>query len=79
MDMKMSKYCCQLFASLALVACLLPATGMAQQRGQSDRIGSAPANGEPLPDVTVYLADGTPISTTQLKEHYTVLVFGCLT
>ena len=25
------------------------------------------------------LADGTPFSTGQLKESYTVLVFGCLT
>jgi hypothetical protein len=45
----------------------------------TNRIASAPDNGEPVPDVTVYLADGTPFSTGQLKESYTVLVFGCLT
>ncbi len=49
------------------------------QGAPTNRIASAPDNGEPVPDVTVYLADGTPFSTGQLKESYTVLVFGCLT
>jgi hypothetical protein len=49
------------------------------QGAPTNRIASAPDNGEPVPDVTVYLDDGTPFSTSQLKESYTVLVFGCLT
>nr|ADI22905.1 hypothetical protein [uncultured Rhizobium sp. HF0500_35F13] len=49
------------------------------QGAPTNRIASAPDNGEPVPNVTVYLDDGTPFSTSQLKESYTVLVFGCLT
>lgn len=39
----------------------------------------APEVGEPLPDVQIFDADGRPFSLSQLKGHYTVLVFGCLT
>ncbi len=40
---------------------------------------TSPDVGEPLPDVTLFDADGKPFSLRRLKEHYTVLVFGCLT
>lgn len=66
--------------SVCLMLLGLPVlTAQAQQRGPSDRVGSAPANGEALPDVAVSLSDGTPLSTSQMKGSYTVLVFGCLT
>lgn len=45
----------------------------------TNRVAAAPDNGEPVPDVTVFLPDGTPFSTSQLKKSYSVLVFGCLT
>ena len=35
--------------------------------------------GDLLPDVTVYNADGNPFKLSQLKGHYAVIVFGCLT
>ena len=53
-------------------------TGHAQQRSQGALTG-APGVGDSLPDVQVYLPDGTPFSTGELKGNYTVLVFGCLT
>ena len=40
---------------------------------------TSPDVGEPVPDVTLFDADGKPFSLRRLKEHYTVLVFGCLT
>lgn len=49
-------------------------------REQVDRrFASGPAVGDPLPDVSVYDADGKPFETSQLRGHYSVLVFGCLT
>ena len=53
--------------------------GDAQQRGQQAALSGAPGIGDSLPVVQVYLADGTPFSTSQLKGSYSVLVFGCLT
>ena len=38
-----------------------------------------PAVGEKLPDVSAYTADGRKFSLSDVKEQYTVLVFGCLT
>lgn len=35
--------------------------------------------GEQLPDINVVDAAGKPISTSDLRGKYTVLVFGCLT
>ena len=56
------------------------------QGGQSGRSGvnsgfekTAPGIGQPLPEVTLYRADGKQFLTSQLKGSYTVLVFGCLT
>ena len=38
-----------------------------------------PERGTKLPTVDVFDEQGKPFSTAQLREHYTVLVFGCLT
>jgi cytochrome oxidase Cu insertion factor (SCO1/SenC/PrrC family) len=54
-------------------------TAHAQSRGQQGTLAGAPSIGEALPEVQLYLADGTPFSTSQLKGSYSVLVFGCLT
>jgi len=35
--------------------------------------------GTPLPDLTAYDANGQPFKLSQLKGHYSVIVFGCLT
>lgn len=39
----------------------------------------APGVGESLPDLRAYSAAGEAIQLVDLKGHYTVLVFGCLT
>ena len=58
-------------------------TDVLAQRGKKDQeanfVKSSPTIGEMLPDVVVYSSDGTPISTADLRGHYTVLTFGCLT
>lgn len=46
---------------------------------EQEFLASKPLLNDPLPDVTVYNADGSPFRTTALKGHYTVLTFGCLT
>ncbi len=38
-----------------------------------------PKVGDPLPDATGYLEDRQPVSLSDLKGSYTVIVFGCLT
>jgi len=52
------------------------------QPGGGGRGGSRanlPKVGEPLPDLTVFDAQGNEFKLSSLKQHYTVLVFGCLT
>jgi hypothetical protein len=53
------------------------------QKGKKDQeatfVKSSPTIGEMLPDISVYSPEGTPISTAELRGHYTVLTFGCLT
>jgi len=41
---------------------------------------SAPAIGEPMPNLAVYDASGKELRLRELlRDHYTVLVLGCLT
>ena len=52
------------------------ASGMFDQRFEE----AAPAIGEPMPDLTVYDAEGEALRLRELlRDHYTVLVLGCLT
>ena len=41
--------------------------------------GSLPEVGSMVPDSTLYDAEGEEFSTTSLRGHHSVLVFGCLT
>ncbi len=70
-----------------LVTCVGVAQGQ-QERGkittkpekqESSMTNRLPKVGTPLPDLQIYQADGKPFATGQLKDQYTVLVFGCLT
>jgi len=56
-----------------------PAAESMRARLQQRFDSTSPDVGEPLPDVTVFDADGKPFALRRLKDHYTVLVFGCLT
>jgi cytochrome oxidase Cu insertion factor (SCO1/SenC/PrrC family) len=67
-------------AAATLLACLaLPATAQKDRKSDEDFVMEKPAVGELLPDVTVYDPDGKEFKTTDLRGHYTVLTFGCLT
>ncbi|MGV3484449.1 MAG: peroxiredoxin family protein [Planctomycetaceae bacterium] len=63
---------------LVLMACPVDAQTRMKER-ERDFLTTLPLVGDAIPDVTVYAADGTPFSTSQLRGHYTVLTFGCLT
>ena len=58
-----------------------PGAGRPQPGGGGrDGIGAnLPKVGQPLPELTVYDAKGNEFKLSSLKQHYTVLVFGCLT
>ncbi|MBT4864206.1 MAG: EF-hand domain-containing protein [Planctomycetaceae bacterium] len=55
--------------------------GRPQQRGSGRGGFSAnlPKVGRPLPNLTVFDGEGKEFKLSSLKQHYTVLVFGCLT
>ena len=45
-----------------------------------ERFRTAPQVGDPLPDLTIVDANGDPANLREIaREHYTVLVLGCLT
>ena len=74
--------CASLLAfALALVA--LPADVRAQrgqgQEREEEFLKGKPAVGDPLAELIVYSPDGTEFKTADLRGHYTVLTFGCLT
>jgi len=66
---------------LVILAGVLPALASAQQpkKNDADFAKEKPAIGETLPDVAVYSPDGKTFKTSDLRGHYTVLTFGCLT
>lgn len=68
-----------LMLSLAFVAVPTDVQAQKMQEREEDFLRSKPLIGDTLPDVTVYSPDGTPIKAGDLRGHYTVLTFGCLT
>jgi cytochrome oxidase Cu insertion factor (SCO1/SenC/PrrC family) len=66
---------------LCLLATALLAGPVSAQGGKEDPewVKQSPTIGDPLPDLTVYTADGKEFKTSSLRGHYTVLDFGCLT
>jgi len=72
--------------AVSLIACglcfvFLPANASAQRMQQREQafVRQAPKVGARLPGVSVYSADGNAFNTADLRGHYTVLTFGCLT
>jgi hypothetical protein len=60
----------------------LPSQHVCAQRLQArekEFLTTKPRISEPLPDVVIHSLDGSPFRTGDLKGHYTVLTFGCLT
>jgi hypothetical protein len=68
-----------------LALCVAVAGHAAETQGQKNPekeeefLKTRPLVGDPLPDVMVYRADGQPLRTSDLRGHYSVLTFGCLT
>jgi cytochrome oxidase Cu insertion factor (SCO1/SenC/PrrC family) len=64
------------------VALVLSAPALAQgnkEQRDEDFLKAKPAVGDALPDLTVYRPDGKEVKTSELRGHYVVLTFGCLT
>lgn len=68
-----------LILSLALIVIPTDVQAQKMQEREEDFLRSKPIIGDKLPDLTVYSPDGTPLQTSELHGHYTVLTFGCLT
>jgi cytochrome oxidase Cu insertion factor (SCO1/SenC/PrrC family) len=66
---------------LALLVAAVPGPARAQKQKDKDDafLREKPRVGDPLPAVTVYTPDGAEFKTADLRGHYTVLTFGCLT
>lgn len=74
------------FAKLLLVPLVLLAMSspvQAQRKklkvNEEEFLTEAPIVGGKLPEVKVYSPTGTEFKTADLRGHYTVLTFGCLT
>lgn len=46
---------------------------------EEEFLQASPLVGDQIPKAEVFNADGSPFRTSELKGHYTVLTFGCLT
>ncbi|RLT21300.1 MAG: hypothetical protein DWI29_02220 [Planctomycetota bacterium] len=68
-----------LMLALAFIAVPIEVQAQKMQEREEDFLRSKPLIGDIFPDVTVYSPDGTPFKTGDLRGHYTVLTFGCLT
>lgn len=71
-----------LLFAVALAFAALPAEAWAQKRNRArdeSFVQAKPAVGDALPELTVFRPDGKPFETAELRGHYAVLVFGCLT
>ena len=66
---------------VVLVFAAFSAEAHAQRNLKKDAefVTTSPAAGDPVPEVTVFTPDGREFNTSELRGHYTVLTFGCLT
>ncbi|MFO0939943.1 MAG: TlpA disulfide reductase family protein [Pirellulales bacterium] len=66
---------------VGLLSCFATSVSLGQNllERESDFLKSPPLVGAPMPEVSVFLSDGTTFNTANLKGKYTVLTFGCLT
>jgi cytochrome oxidase Cu insertion factor (SCO1/SenC/PrrC family) len=68
-----------LLLAAAAFAALVPAPPRPDGDPDADFVRARPTLGDALPNLTVYTPDGTEVRTADLRGHYTVLTFGCLT
>jgi cytochrome oxidase Cu insertion factor (SCO1/SenC/PrrC family) len=68
------------FLTLACVVGLTAAPALAQKKQrEEDFLKDKPLVGDTLPSLMVYAPDGKEVKTADLRGHYTILTFGCLT
>lgn len=68
--------------ALTVIVVLTGLTGSAlAQREKKDEefLKEKPVVGEMFPNLTIYTPEGKEFKTSDLRGHYTVVTFGCLT
>ena len=50
-----------------------------REKKEEDFLKEKPAVGDKLPEVSIFDSAGKEFKTADLRGHYTVLTFGCLT
>ena len=73
------RFASMLVLTLAFVVSPADIQAQRMQEREEEFLKAKPLVDDPLPDVTVYSPDGTAFKTADLRGHYTVLTFGCLT
>jgi cytochrome oxidase Cu insertion factor (SCO1/SenC/PrrC family) len=68
-----------LAAMLSLLGPSATAPAQEEKKSEEEFVLESPTVGDSLPDLVVYDSQGNELRTSQLKGHYTVLTFGCLT
>jgi hypothetical protein len=70
-----------IWLKVLLALAIQPGIASAQERKKSEAefVRSRPAIGDAIPDVVIYDSTGKEVRTSELRGHYTVLTFGCLT
>ena len=65
--------------AIALVVAFASSVFAQREKKDEEFLKEKPLVGDQLPDLTVYTPDGKEFKTADLRGHYTVLTFGCLT
>lgn len=65
--------------AVAAAAALAPPPGRKDPARDDDFLKERPRVGDRLPDLTAFTPDGAEVRLADLRGHYTVLTFGCLT
>lgn len=73
------RHFCVLAMSLIVGIATTVCQAQQMQQREAEFLTTKPVIGEQLPDLTIYAPDGSPFKTSDLRGHYTVLTFGCLT
>ena len=64
---------------LPVLVGLLVATAARSQERERERGPLPLQEGDPIPEVSGFTAEGDPFPLSQLKGSYSVMAFGCLT
>ncbi len=73
------RYMLLILFAMAAMAALVPPPPEPGAQADDDFVRARPTIGDPLPDLIIHAADGSDLRTTDLRGHYSVLTFGCLT